>query len=334
MNLAKAGGDGFNDLTLIDSTIIYGNAKLNAFDALDLTKGSNYSIYDVDDVQTNYYAKVSGGNATFALSQMGENAPTTVSKLLVNGTEVQATVADGVLSYPATNTGATALMMTTDKGFRVMNIVHADNVITTWDQFVAWGTVSVDTYKQYAYTVLGNDIENPAGVTIQFISRFYKIFDGLGHTIKNFNGKEGILRRLDNGATWKNVKYTGYTQTVKDGGLLGDYLNGGIFENIEITGTFAEGLNMNYFLAKGANVDTTSISNCTFTMTGDTATTKYLYAGTPHYYKVTVANSTITYTGGTINYKTCDCAKADATKSVITNTTINGEYIELKESGQ
>jgi hypothetical protein len=139
---------------------------------------------------------------------------------------------------------------------------------------------------------------------------------------------------LDEGATWKNVKYTGYTMVKKGAGILGDYLNGGIFENIEVTGSFQDGLGVNCFLAVGANVQTTVISNCTFTMTGDTATTKYLYAGTPHHYKVAISDSTFTYTNGTINYKTCDCGKADATKSEIKNSTINGEYIALKESGK
>ncbi|MBQ8294830.1 MAG: hypothetical protein IJX87_00190 [Clostridia bacterium] len=317
INLALK-GDVYNDLTLINTTVIYGNGQLTTTD-LDLSKGSNYYLYDVDDVNTNYYAKVSGGTATFTLSQMGETAPTTISKLLVNGVETQATVADGVLSYPATATGATTLMMTTDKGLRVMNIVHADNVITSWTEYNAWALVAGGGYNSYEYTVLASDITAPAGNKYTNGGYFEKTFDGLGHTIDGFTCGHGVLQRLLSGATWKNVNYTNLT--AGDQGLFG-YLAGGTFENIHIQGSFAvKGAG---FFAYGINSSSTVINNCTFTLTDTTTTSRYLTGGQTDYYALTLTNTTVNYSG-TIDLLCSHCKTVEG-KYTFTNSTINNNY--------
>ena len=59
-----------NTIIFENSTVIYGNGNLTYPDTVTLEM-TNSNIYDIDDVNTNYYAKVSGGTATFPLSQMG-----------------------------------------------------------------------------------------------------------------------------------------------------------------------------------------------------------------------------------------------------------------------
>jgi hypothetical protein len=289
---------------------------------LDLSKGSNYNLYDVDDVNTNYYAKVSGGTATFALSQMGENAPTTVSELLVNGVKVTPTLENGVLSYPATNKGTTTLMMTTDKGLMVKNIVHADNVLTTWDEFKAWATTANGTYNTYEYTVLANDI-TASGTTYSNGGHFQKTFDGLGHTIKDFTCGHGIVQRLLAGATWKNVNYTNLKTTGQ--GLFG-YLAGGTFENITISGTIGTEA---YLFAYGINAATT-FTNCTFTLKSADNGTKCVSNGSVHAYGITFNNCTLNYSG-TVNYQTCTCTgqytcNGGTAKITLNNSTVNSNY--------
>ena len=272
------------------------------------------NIYDIDDVQTNYYAKVSGGTATFPLSQMGTDAPTTISKLLVNGAEVKATVTDGNLTYPASNTGVTSLMVTSDKGFRVMNIVHADNVITTFEQFSAWG--STDDHNKYEYTVLANDITD-TNTAVTAMKDFYKTFDGLGHTIKDFKPHTGITREMQAGATWKNVNYTNLQSN--DWGVLGRYLKGGTFENVHIEGVsikWDKGL-----LAYGI-AGSVLISNCSIKITSDVkADKRFLINGEAWYYTCTMVNTMIEYCNDIELSVTSD---GKTPKTVITNCMING----------
>ncbi len=285
---------------------------------ITLTNSTINSIVVPDAVDTNYYAKVSGGTATFALSQMGEDAPTTVSKLTVNGVETQATVADGVLSYPATSLGSTTLVLATDEDVIAINIVHADNVITTWDEYNAWALVAGGGYNSYEYTVLASDITAPAGAKYTNGGYFEKTFDGLGHTIDGFNCGHGIVQRLLTGATWKNVNYTNLTAA--DQGLFG-YLGGGTFESVTISGTLTD----NRILGWGLNNSNTKFVNCTFTLTKADNSEVYLSNGEHHYYIVTFENSTVNYTG-TVNTATCSCCGKE-TKYTLTNSTINSNYV-------
>ncbi len=319
LNLAKKGAE-YNDITLIDTMIIYSNGQLTTND-LDLSKGSNYTLYDVDDItQTNYYSKVNGGTATFALSQMGDDAFTSVSKLLVNGVETTATVVNGVLSYPAHNTGATMLIITTNIDTQIMNIVHADNVITTWEEFKTWATTENGTYNTYEYTVLANDI-TASGTTYSNGGYFEKTFDGLGHTIDGFTCGHGIVQRLLAGSTWKNVNYTGLTTTGQ--GLFG-YLAGGTFENVNINGALGS---ETYIFGYGINSSSTKFVNCTFTLTNADKIEKCVCAGSVHAYTITLVDSTVNY-NGTVNYQTCTCTgtygcSGAAAKITLTNSTIN-----------
>ena len=302
LNLAQKGAD-HNDLTLIDTTVIYGNGQLNVPETLEV-KGSNYYLYDVDDiVATNYYAKVSGGTATFALSQMGESAPTTVSKLLVNGVVATATVEGGVLSYPASGVGATTLMLTTDKGMCVMNIVHADNVLTTADEFIQWGHKDKGNFLVGTYTVLANDIKTTG---TQYFEKFPqgRVFDGLGHTIDGFGGGMGIVRYLDGGTTtWKNVNYTNYT-----GEAVLYQILGGVYENITVSGTVST--TTGALLGFTINRANTVISNCTFTLNHTTAGTALNLAKKgANYNDLTLIDTTVTYGNGQLTTTDLDLSK-------------------------
>ncbi len=281
-------------LTLINTTINYAgtiNTKCDcncgAEAKLTLTNSTLIST-----LSTNYYAKVSGGTATFALSQMGEDAPTTVSKLKVNGVETQATLENGVLSYPATNTGATLLEMTSDKGTVLMNIAHADNVISTWDEYVAWSCTNTTTLNKYKYTVLAKDITYTGTAAVDHPENFGMVFDGLGHKIENLVAEYGIVRGLLTGGVWKNVTYTNLKQTVGEWGILSARLRGGTFDNVHITGAFtAVG---NRFLAREIEANTI-IANCTFTITDANQTAKVCL--TDDDYTVNFINTVINYSG-------------------------------------
>ncbi|MBQ8294831.1 MAG: hypothetical protein IJX87_00195 [Clostridia bacterium] len=302
LNLAKKGSV-YNDLTLIDTTVIYSNGQLTTTD-LDLSKGSNYYLYDADDViATSYYAKVSGGTATFVLSQMGEDAPTTVSKLLVNGVETQATVAGGALSYPATNVGATTLTMATDKGGYVMTIVHADNVITTAEEFIQWGHKDKGNFTVGTYTVLANDIKT-SGTQYFGIFPAGCVFDGLGHTVDGFVGGMGIVRYLDGGTTtWKNVNYTNYS-----GEAVFYQILGGVYENITITGTVNTGTGA--LLGFTINRANTVINKCTFNLNHATAGTALNLAKKGSAYNdLTLIDTTVTYGNGQLTTTDLDLSK-------------------------
>ncbi len=320
-------GTNNNQLTLIDTEVIYRNGQLTGSDELDLSKGSNYSLYSVE--KTDYYAKIVDGVASFPISQMGEeNVISSVSKLLVNDVVTTATIADGVLSYPASGFGLTTLIMETDKGDVWMNITQADNVITTWEEFKTWGGDDTN-HNQYEYTVLANNITHTDTETM-IMKNFYKTFDGLGHTIIDFKAYFGITREMQAGATWKNVNYTGLQGS--EWGILGRYLKGGTFENVHIEGEFTVG--DKGFLSYGFAANGTTINNCSFTITSDPRTdARYLVYDGAHYYTCTISNTTIAHCNGIKDYTWCECTgtygcNGKATKTTIKKSTINGTYVE------
>jgi hypothetical protein len=240
-----------------------------------------------------------------------------VQAVTINGVDRNFETDGGTLFYDSTETGNVTVFIATDTTVYTLDILQADNVITTGEQFVQWGHKDKGNMSVGKYTVLANDI-TASGTNWFNGGYFYKTFDGLGHTITNFTGGKGLTDRIMPNAVWKNVNYVNATIEY-DGGLF-YYLAGGTIENVTATAKLTSGTTI---LGYGINNSNGKIVNCTFNVTSTDNGARFLLGGETHYYGIAIVGTTVNYAG---EIKTnCACC-GNTTKITLTNCTINSNY--------
>ncbi|MBQ8876149.1 MAG: DUF4838 domain-containing protein [Clostridia bacterium] len=207
-----ANGTAATELSL--TLTLQGNTGTIYFGDVSFGDEVEISVEELDATVT-----ISIKDGTFALPTGVQG---TVTSVLLDGGEIFTSVSDGVVTFnkevmPTDVTmlgaGKTLIIMTDKANYSVNADIYTD-VITTADELRALGVgYSSGQVAVTGYYVLGNDIDCTNaevfaaghGINVYFSG----VFDGNNYTIKNIKVNTGGIFGNTNGATIKNVNFTG-----------------------------------------------------------------------------------------------------------------------------
>ena len=279
-------------LTLIASDDTKGVAFVN-LPYYAMADSATETTYDVE------YVKATAGALSIDLSKVGVEIKD-LNRVLINNEKATYTVEGTMINVTGYEgaIGESKVHLRAGEAWYVFDVMIADYLISDQDAFKNWGVQA--KANGYKYAILTQDIVCTSSDLTAWNGVYNTtVLDGMGHTVTGARYSYGFFTAVQpTSAVVKNLNFADM-KLFGDAGyysMLGTYVKGAVFENVNISATYEVSPSGLIFGALG-NSNPIVFRNCTFDFTvpdADTNKSIALYNDSNGAYSTVMENVTIT----------------------------------------